>query len=67
MSVTEDIIIGQSAICQQIIEKALTETQALATLINRGPGGRETALTITKLQEALFWLKGIKVEEEEKQ
>ena len=29
--------------------------QVLADVITRGPGGREMALTITKLQEAKMW------------
>jgi len=34
--------------------------RALASEIARGPGGREVALTITKLEEALHWLEAAK-------
>ena len=33
-----------------------TSTQELANMINRGIGGREVALAITKIQEAQSWL-----------
>jgi hypothetical protein len=38
------------------IAKALDEARKVAAQINRGAGGREMALTITKLEEALMWL-----------
>lgn len=40
----------------EAIEIALEKARALADEINRGKGGREVALAITKLQEALHWL-----------
>lgn len=44
------------------IEQLITDMQELAQDINRGPGGRETALTITKLQEAEDWFNRAKRE-----
>ena len=38
------------------IEQAEECLQHLAALVNRGVGGREIALTQTKLQEAKMWL-----------
>ncbi len=35
----------------------LDRLDALQTNIARGPGGREVALAITKLQEAVMWLR----------
>jgi hypothetical protein len=34
---------------------ALTQAQERSREINRGAGGREMALVITKIQEALHW------------
>lgn len=39
----------------QNIEKLLEEARKLADTLGRGKGGRETALVITKLQEAQHW------------
>jgi len=47
------------------IDQAIKEAQNLATVINRGPGGREVALTITKLQEAEDWAKRARSEIEQ--
>jgi hypothetical protein len=38
------------------IHLCLMDAQKLAGYINRGDGGREVALSITKLQEAKHWL-----------
>lgn len=35
---------------------ALNKTREAATVAERGAGGREIALAITKLQEAYMWL-----------
>lgn len=40
----------------EVIESALTEARKLQELVGRGEGGRELALTITKMEEALLWL-----------
>jgi len=45
---------------RKAIEAALLDAHALAREINRGEGGREVALAITKLQEALHWLAEVK-------
>lgn len=37
------------------IDACIKQAKALAESVNRGPGGRETALAITKLQEAKMW------------
>lgn len=37
------------------IEQCLKNARKLAEIIARGKGGRETALVITKLQEAQHW------------
>jgi hypothetical protein len=37
------------------MNQAIQEAQSLAGVINRGKGGREVALAITKLQEARMW------------
>jgi hypothetical protein len=47
------------------IAVAIVAAQDLAASINRGPGGREVALTITKLQEAEDWGKRAKWEMKE--
>lgn len=39
----------------QTIEKNIEEAEKHAASIARGVGGREVALVITKLQEALHW------------
>lgn len=41
----DDIITGQESVL------------SLAETINRGKGGREVALALTKLEEALLWLR----------
>jgi len=38
------------------VNEATQTTKVLADAINRGPGGREVALAITKLEEAFMWL-----------
>lgn len=38
------------------IADARNATEALAESINRGRGGREVALALTKLEEAALWL-----------
>lgn len=38
------------------VNAALDATRTLADNLNRGPGGREASLAITKLQEAQYWL-----------
>jgi hypothetical protein len=38
------------------IHRCILDGKELADLINRGDGGREVALAITKLQEAKHWL-----------
>jgi len=38
------------------IDACIQAVRGLAEEINRGPGGREIALCITKLQEAKMWL-----------
>lgn len=38
------------------LQVAIHRAHAASREINRGPGGREIALVITKLQEALHWL-----------
>lgn len=38
------------------IHLCLMDAKKLADIINRGDGGREVALSITKLQEAKHWL-----------
>lgn len=38
------------------IAEARNAAEALAESINRGRGGREVALAITKLEEAALWL-----------
>lgn len=48
----------QAAARRTLIE-ALEAARYLADQIARGPGGREVALTITKLQEALHWLREV--------
>ncbi len=40
----------------QAIEEAIVKARQLQDQVGRGPGGRELALTITKLEEALLWL-----------
>lgn len=45
----------QAVNTQDEIERALGEARLLASAINRGPGGREAALAITKLEEAQMW------------
>ena len=37
------------------IDQCIKDGRALADLIARGAGGREVALSITKLQEAKMW------------
>lgn len=37
------------------IDASIKEARAVAQMINRGNGGREVALVITKLQEAKMW------------
>lgn len=37
------------------LHEALIQAEKRAGAINRGPGGREIALVITKIQEALHW------------
>lgn len=37
------------------LHEALAQAQKRAGEINRGAGGREMALVITKIQEALHW------------
>src|SRR5579875_3859 len=37
------------------IDASIKEAQTVARMINRGNGGREVALSITKLQEAKMW------------
>ncbi len=37
------------------IDASIKEAQTVAKMINRGNGGREVALSITKLQEAKMW------------
>jgi len=39
------------------VDEALKATRKVAEVINRGPGGREVALAITKLEEAEMWLR----------
>ena len=39
------------------ISEAIDAARKLAEGINRGPGGREVALVITKLEEAALWLR----------
>lgn len=39
----------------ELIDRAFRYAQYGAELINRGKGGREVALSITKLQEAQMW------------
>lgn len=39
------------------IGEAIDAAKKLAESINRGPGGREVALVITKLEEAALWLR----------
>jgi hypothetical protein len=39
----------------QNINKVLEEARSLSATLNRGPGGRENSLVITKLQESLHW------------
>lgn len=38
------------------LQVAMGQAQKRAHEISRGPGGREMALVITKLQEAMHWL-----------
>lgn len=38
------------------IDACIRAVRGLATQIDRGPGGREISLSITKLQEAKMWL-----------
>jgi hypothetical protein len=38
------------------VDAAIKHTQELSKKINRGTGGREVSLCITKLQEAKMWL-----------
>lgn len=42
-------------IADKTIITALIQARIAASALERGPGGREMALAITKLQEALFW------------
>ena len=39
------------------IDNLLSELRRFAKAIDRGPGGRETALAITKVQEAEYWFR----------
>lgn len=48
MDQTEDL--------RRSFQQTMAQAQALAARVNRGAGGREIALVITKLQEAQFWL-----------
>lgn len=50
------------------IDRALKEAHLLADVIQRGPGGREAALVITKLEEAQMWIGAcmVKVDEAHK-
>lgn len=43
------------SVAKLVIERDFLDSQAV--LINRGPGGREVALAITKIQEAEHWLR----------
>lgn len=52
----------EKSITRDRIEAALYAARAQADTIARGPGGRETALMITKLEEALHWLEAVKDE-----
>lgn len=38
------------------IQDAIAEARKVAAALDRGPGGREVALAITKLEEANLWL-----------
>lgn len=49
------------AAVKHYIEQSLIAARQAALDIARGPGGREMALTITKLEEALHWLNEVKV------
>lgn len=42
-------------VADKTITTALIHARIAASALERGPGGREVALAITKLQEALFW------------
>ena len=46
---------GPSQDCREILISALSEANEDAKELGRGKGGRELSLTITKLEEALFW------------
>ncbi len=41
---------------RELTSETLRYARRVAEIINRGPGGREVALAITKLQEAEHWL-----------
>jgi hypothetical protein len=51
---------ARAKICIDDADKALTSVtesvRALLTILDRGPGAREAALTLTKLEEARHWL-----------
>ena len=53
---TQETIIGQIEEAQAQVHAAFRYVTHTAELINRGKGGREVALAITKLQEAKAWL-----------
>lgn len=48
------------AIVRASIERALEQTHELAKSVGRAEGGRELALTITKLEEAQLWLSKVR-------
>jgi hypothetical protein len=52
----QKIVLMQIEAMQIRVQVAYREGRELAELINRGAGGREVALAITKLQEAKAWL-----------
>jgi len=52
-----DEIIQEIYETQAHLNHSLVDARKIAEQINRGTGGREVALAITKLQEAKMWLK----------
>jgi hypothetical protein len=52
----ENILPAKTKALRVSIDADIKEAQEIASLINRGLGGRELALSITKLQEAKMWL-----------
>lgn len=52
---TREAIIRQVKQTRECIDRAFRYAQYMAEMVNRGAGGRETALCITKLEEAKMW------------